>query len=458
MKSGGTMEFIGREEESSILEREYGERSSLVIIYGRRRVGKTALIDNFLRDKTNSMYFLATEESVVLNLERFSSSVSGLLGIPGARFSDWESALDAATKYGKTVIAIDEFQYLAQSDPAIPSIFQHAWDTILSKRDVMLILCGSFIGMMERYTLNYSSPLYGRRTASLKLGPLTFSDVCSVSKGVGYRDLVERYAVTGGVPRYMEIMNGPSLEDDVYRHIVSRNGILYEEPLFLLKDEVKDPVNYISILRMIAAGNRKISDIAGRMEVPSNRISPYLSTLIDMGIVERMVPVTENSPERCRNGIYRIKDGLIGFWFSFVYPYKEYLDKGYTSAAMENFRTRFDEAFVSFRFEDVCREIAACELEGYTKTGSYWNKDMEIDVVAVDPDGRRIFAGECMFRREEKVTTKVLELLKAKCSKVRDFEGYSMEYGLFSTSGFDENLKARAEEEGVRLFDLSGSP
>ena len=120
------MEFIGREEESSILEREYGERSSLVIIYGRRRVGKTALIDNFLRDKTNSMYFLATEESVVLNLERFSSSVSGLLGIPGARFPDWESALDAATKYGKTVIAIDEFQYLAQSDPAIPSIFQHA--------------------------------------------------------------------------------------------------------------------------------------------------------------------------------------------------------------------------------------------------------------------------------------------------------------------------------------------
>ncbi|WP_400237381.1 ATP-binding protein [Methanomethylophilus alvi] len=179
------MEFIGREEESSILEREYGERSSLVIIYGRRRVGKTALIDNFLRDKTNSMYFLATEESVVLNLERFSSSVSGFLGIPGARFSDWESALDAATKYGKTVIAIDEFQYLAQSDPAIPSIFQHAWDTILSKRDVMLILCGSFIGMMERYTLNYSSPLYGRRTASLKLGPLTFSDVCSYRRGSG---------------------------------------------------------------------------------------------------------------------------------------------------------------------------------------------------------------------------------------------------------------------------------
>ena len=158
------------------------------------------MIDNFLRDKTNSMYFLATEESVVLNLERFSSSVSGLLGIPGARFPDWESALDAATKYGKTVIAIDEFQYLAQSDPAIPSIFQHAWDTILSKRDVMLILCGSFIGMMERYTLNYSSPLYGRRTASLKLGPLTFSDVCSVSKGVGYRDLVERYAVTEASP------------------------------------------------------------------------------------------------------------------------------------------------------------------------------------------------------------------------------------------------------------------
>ena len=155
------MEFIGRKEELSILEDEYGKRSSLVIIYGRRRVGKTALIDNFLRNKVNSIYFLATEESSPLNLERFSSSVSKLLGIPSAMFQDWESALDAATKGGKTVVAIDEFQYLAQADPALPSVFQHAWDTILSKRDVMLILCGSFIGMMEKYTLNYSSPLYG---------------------------------------------------------------------------------------------------------------------------------------------------------------------------------------------------------------------------------------------------------------------------------------------------------
>lgn len=452
------MEFIGRKEESSILEDEYGKRSSLVIIYGRRRVGKTALIDNFLRNKVNSLYFLATEESSPLNLERFSSSVSKLLGIPSAMFRDWESALDAATKGRKTVVAIDEFQYLAQADPALPSVFQHAWDTILSKRDVMLILCGSFIGMMEKYTLNYSSPLYGRRTASIKLGPLTFSDVCSVSKGIAYRSLVERYAVTGGVPRYMEIMNGTSLEEDVCRHIFSRNGILHEEPLFLLKDEVKDPVNYISILRTIAAGNRKVSDIAGRMEVPSNRLSPYLSTLTDMEILERAVPVTENNPERCRNGIYRIKDGLIGFWFAFVYPYMEYLDKGHADAAMENFRARFDESFASFAFENICREIAANELKGYRKTGSYWDRDTEIDVVAVDPDGRRIFAGECKFRREEKVTVKVLESLKAKCAKVRDFEGYSLEYGMFSVSGFDENLKAEAEKEGVRLFDLSGCP
>ncbi len=452
------MEFIGRKEESSILEDEYGKRSSLVIIYGRRRVGKTALIDNFLRNKVNSLYFLAIEESSPLNLERFSSSVSKLLGIPSAMFRDWESALDAATKGRKTVVAIDEFQYLAQADPALPSVFQHAWDTILSKRGVMLILCGSFIGMMEKYTLNYSSPLYGRRTASIKLGPLTFSDVCSVSKGIAYRSLVERYAVTGGVPRYMEIMNGTSLEEDVRRHIFSRNGILHEEPLFLLKDEVKDPVNYISILRTIAAGNRKVSDIAGRMEVPSNRLSPYLSTLTDMEILERAVPVTENNPERCRNGIYRIKDGLIGFWFAFVYPYMEYLDKGHADAAMENFRARFDESFASFAFENICREIAANELKGYRKTGSYWDRDTEIDVVAVDPDGRRIFAGECKFRREEKVTVKVLESLKAKCAKVRDFEGYSLEYGMFSVSGFDENLKAEAEKEGVRLFDLSGCP
>ncbi|MCQ2079892.1 MAG: ATP-binding protein, partial [archaeon] len=269
------MEFIGREEELEILEREYARRSSFTVVYGRRRVGKTTLVRRFAEGR-ESLYFLATEESVTENLARFSRMVSSELGFEGIRFARWHDALEAVTRGGKKVIIIDEFPYIASSDPSIPSQFQEIWDNTLKDREVMLILCGSFKGMMERYVLNRTSPLYGRRTATLKLRPLEFKTIRRAYPDRDVRELLEEYACHGGVPKYMEILEGMDLREGILRNIANRNGVLFEEPLFLLNGETRNPVSYISIMNCMAKGNVQLKDIAGSMEVPSNTLTPYL--------------------------------------------------------------------------------------------------------------------------------------------------------------------------------------
>lgn len=450
------MEFIGRKHELETLNREYGRKCSFVVVYGRRRIGKTTLLQEFAKDK-DSIYFMADQEHGSGNLRNFSDSVCKKINMPGASFNSWTDALDALTRESKRIIIIDEFQYLVQSDPSVPSAFQVAWDTVLKNREVMLILCGSYIGLMEKHTLNYSSPLYGRRTASIKLGKLELDEIEGSFPDMTGRQLIEYYAVTGGVPKYMEIFGEDSLRENIKHHVFNRNGFLYEEPLFLLANEVKDPVNYLSILRSIAAGNRKLSDIAGNMEVRSNVLSPYLNTLIELDIVERRVPVTENNPGGGRNGMYCIKDNFISFWFAFVYPYRRFLESGTDADALRNFDSRFIDWHVSFVFEEICRaRLRTRALVGgtYTKIGSYWEKGIEIDVVAVDPVNKKIFAAECKYT-SKRISASVLESLVDKCTRARGFTGYDVTYGIFSAGGFDDGLKKMAAERGVLLVDMS---
>lgn len=447
------MEFIGRTKELAILDEEYRKQSSFVIIYGRRRVGKTRLIEQFLMDKSNAVYFQATEVINNWNLEQFSHAVCVSLGYPDYAFKGWAEAFDAASAREKVVIAIDEFQYLVQADPSLPSLLQSVWDNVLSRRQVMLVLCGSHLGMMERYTLNHSSPLYGRRTAVIKLSPLSFLE----AYGKVSAENVRRYAVTGGVPKYLELFDGLSLEEGISRNILSSSGFLHEEPLFLLGIEVKEPLNYISILRSVASGNRKLSDICGSMEIQNNRLGPYLETLGRMGILERHTPVPIKGNGNLRNGLYTISDNFLRFWFGFVFPYLSELDSGRPARAAEHIRRHLDDSLASFVFEDVCREVASKELTEYSGFGAYWEKDLEIDILAVDEARKRIFAGECKFH-QGKVTLSVLEHLRSQCMKIRGTEGYSFEYGLFSVSGFDSGLVKVAEESGVRLFDFSDRP
>ena len=250
--------FIDRNDEFAVLEKEYAaSRSSLVILYGRRRVGKTALISEFIKNK-HALYYLATEESEAQNRSSFREVAADYTGNPllgqatNATWKDIFQAILAQPSQQKKVIVIDEFQYFGKSNQAFPSIFQKIWDTMLKDANIMVILCGSLITMMESQALSYSSPLYGRRTAQIKLRQIPFRYYSDFFPGHSRRELVERYSVTGGVPKYIELFED---QEDILKaieeNVLNPSGFLYEEPAFLLQHEVSDIGNYFSIINHI---------------------------------------------------------------------------------------------------------------------------------------------------------------------------------------------------------------
>lgn len=254
------MNFIGRKEELNTLEKEFRRDGSFVVIYGRRRIGKTTLIKEFIKDK-QAFYFLATEEVESQSMKRLAGVVARVTGnsmLQRVTFTDWLDLFREIANYRpeeKKVLVIDEFPYLVKTNAAFPSILQNAWDEILKDSNVMLILCGSLISMMQKHALSHDSPLYGRRSAQIRLKPLPFTDLYAV-QGQPFSQAVEQYSVTGGVPKYLEFFEpGEDLYRQIQEVVLSKNGFLYEEPNFLLKDEVQSANSYFSIIRAIADGN-----------------------------------------------------------------------------------------------------------------------------------------------------------------------------------------------------------
>ena len=256
----------------------------------------------------------------------------------------------------KKLLIIDEFPYMVNANSAFPSILQWIWDEWFQNQNIMLILCGSLIHMMEKYTLHYSSPLYGRRTGQIKLRQIDFMQYNKFYEGMCYRDLVERYAVTGGVPRYIELFNGENhIFDEIERLALSSDGLLFEEPEFLLRHEVQEIGSYFSIIKSIAAGNSKQGKIGADIGVKQTSLPKYLKTLIDMDILVREVPVTENNPEKSKMSLYRINDNFIRFWFRFIYPERGRLELGQTDYVLERIKADFSDNHVAHIYETVCR-------------------------------------------------------------------------------------------------------
>lgn len=458
------MEFIGRKREMEKLEAEYSRDSSFVVIYGRRRVGKTTLIKEFLKNKT-AFYFLATEEIESQSMKRLAGVVTRTTKnrlLQNATFTDWLDLFQVIADYEpekKKVFVIDEFPYLVKTNSAFPSILQNAWDEVLKDKNVMLILSGSLIGMMQKHALSYDSPLYGRRTSQMRLAPLPFTDIYVV-QSLSFTESVEQYAVTGGVPKYLEFFeDGRKLTEQIKDAVLSKNGFLYEEPFFLLKSESMTAVNYFSIIKAIADGNHKIGKIAGVLGIESSKLTPYLSTLSDLGFVEKRTPVTEKKPEKSRKGLYFIADNFIRFWFKYVYPYKGELELDNMQIVLEEMKKDFETKFVAFAYEDICKDIFAnlCKRGVIdfvpSRIGAYWlndyTGDTEIDVMAVDNQNKRIFAGECKYHRNP-VDAPVYYALKEKvldAGEIRkSYPGYDVIYGVFSKSGFAQRMLDAARE------------
>ena len=452
------MKFLGREKEILDLEKEYARDGGFVVIYGRRRIGKTTLIKQFIKSKT-AFYFLATKEVESQSMKRFAGVIARTTGnsvMQKAAFSDWLDLFQAVADYKpneKKVLVIDEFPYLVKVNDSFPSILQNAWDEILKDSNVMLILCGSLISMMKKHALSYESPLYGRRTAQMRIAPLPFTTVYENQK-LSFEEAAEQYSITGGVPKYMEFFSdGQPLYEQIKENVLSKNGFLYEEPNFLLTDEVQVLTNYFSIIKVIADGNHKLGTIAGILGLETSALTPYLKTLSELGFTEKQVPVTEKNAEKTRKGLYFISDNFLRFWFRYVYPYKGELELDNTQISLDELDKDFKEKFVAFAYEDICKEIFArlCSDKAIdftpSKIGSYWLNDKsgntQIDVMAVDTVNKRLFAGECKYHNQPIDADVYFELVKKvdNSSEIKSaFKDYTVIYGVFSKSGFTSRM------------------
>ena len=460
--------FIDRTPELSTLKSEYDKKGAgLIVIYGRRRVGKTTLIREFLKNKPH-IYFLADKQIETELIGRLRNSISEYLKDPNLaeiEFKTWDSLFDYWIRHAdfsnKVVFIIDEFQYLASVNNAFPTIFQRVWDDKLKERNILVILCGSLINMMYSTTLSYNSPLYGRRTGQIKLDPVSFKYFHNFFPHVSDEKLIELYSVIGGVPKYIEIFNPQkNVFENIKEHILEKKGYLYAEPRFILSEEVSETTTYFSILKTIASGRHKMGNIASRLMTSTQNLTGYFNMLIDLGILERRVPVTEAMPEKSKMGLYFIKDNFFRFWFRYVFANQNYLEMENTDYVFRKVKDEFDE-FVSLTFEDIAaniffdqKVIRSLPFEP-EKWGRWWDRKNEIDLVAINSSEKKALFIECKWSKRL-VDIDVLTDLKNKASQVDWFKDEREDYfAIISKKGFTKRLVELAEREGIMLRSIS---
>ncbi len=359
---GGKL-FLNRVDELSVLEKEFVKNgSAFTVIYGRRRVGKTALISEFIKNKTH-IYFYATEMPLNRQLDFLKEQCADMLkkeylrNISFNSFEQFFLFLADSMPNEKLVFVIDEFQELCKLDTSFSSMLQKVWDTKLKNLNIYLILCGSVISMMYSEVLNYNAPLYGRRTSNIKLAPLMFHHISAFT---GVDDLETQmmiYASFGTVPKYLEMYDkNAGFIENIKENILNKNSYLYQEIRFLLKDEIADHTTYFRILEIIANGETKIGAIASKVGMPTPHLSRYMQKLIDLELIEKEIPVTEKEPIKSKLGRYRIKDNFLAFWFYFVYRNYSYLEIGNIDHVVSEIESNFNEKFVSFAYEQYAKK------------------------------------------------------------------------------------------------------
>ncbi|MEI6287772.1 MAG: ATP-binding protein [Bacillota bacterium] len=459
--------FYGRENERAFLQGQFERReAALVVVYGRRRIGKTTLLEKFAGNK-KQLYFLATEESEQANFDKFCAIAADVLtdNIFLELRSDWEMAFKLIAEKSvneRVVVVLDEFQYLCSANSAFSSIIQRCWDGFLKNANIMLILCGSHIGMMESQTLNYTSPLYGRRTGQIRLKQLAYAEMRPVFADDGAYARILRYSVCGGVPKYAEAFIGRGdLLEQISRDVLDKNGFLYEEPFFLLSKELTSTGNYFSLLKTIAAGDHKIGNIASKLNTMQSQLTKYLKVLIDMDIIERRVPVTESDPSKSKRGLYYITDNFLEFWFKFVYPRRDELETFRKQRAMTEIAKYLPERLAAFVYEDVCIQYVLSEKFEqdtglfFERAGRWWSGNEEIDVVGIAVSEKKIFIAECKYR-ELKLSRIQLDTIvsKLRIAEINsNFAGdFQKIFAIFSVNGFEPDAMEFAQVNNIMLF------
>jgi hypothetical protein len=457
--------FINRKAELELLARLYeSDRAELYVLYGRRRVGKTELLRAFCEDKPH-LFFIATLAADAEQLSTFSQQIWAFTHpeIPeGFTFPSWEAAFRAlADLPGRPLVILDEFTYLMSGNKAIASILQKVWDERLKNTRVKLVLCGSYIGMIETEVLGYQAPLYGRRTHSTLLEPLDLPSAAQFFPNYSPEEQFLAWALLGGMPYYLRAFSDrQDIFSNIRAHILdAQGGELFNEPRLLLMEELREPRNYFSILRAIAQGNTRLNEIAQASGVgAANTVARYLDLLQQMRLVTRRVPANEHQPEKNKRGLYEIDDHFLRFWFRYVHPNQSSLSLGLADAILEQ-RIQPDLGhFVAGAFEEASRKhIAWLARQGQLpflpeRIGAWWERDAEIDILAVSRVEGQALVGECKWSQKP-VGTNVLEQLQQKAQALSG-EFAQLHYALFSRSGFTPALEIQARDEGVALYRL----
>lgn len=460
--------FIGREKELNELEKLYAaDQFQMPVIYGRRRIGKSTLIQEFAKNK-KAVLFTAIESSAQRNLELFSQNIYKILApeLPAlSAFPTFEAAFDflnESARKERLIVVIDEYPYLAAADKSISSILQLYIDQKFKNGKMYLILCGSSMSFMENQVLGYQSPLYGRRTAQFKIQPFDYETASRFVPGYSAEDKALVYGVTGGVPRYLELfMSDFSVHENIIRLFFNDSGYLYEEPGNLLKQELREAGTYNTVIEAVAAGANRINEISTKTHLDPPTVSYCLKTLISLEIVEKENSITDENNRKKVS--YMISDQMFRFWYRFV-------PDGISMIVSRDGKSYYEQAvkpllsdYMGKVFENMCKnylmEMSRQKKLPFIilKIGRWWGnnpikkREEKIDLIGVNNIEKRMILGECKYRNE-KLSLETLKKLEERSSLLPGH--LQQHFILFSKSGFTDTVRKYAENNNIILITL----
>ena len=457
--------FIGRIDELSELNRLYRQDGfRFIVVYGRRRVGKTALLTEFIKDK-DAIFYISIEHNDKSALDSFSAKVFDRFpssAFLSDSFPSWDHALGYIAEQAggkKIVLVVDEYPYLVSGNASISSILQKHIDTDFQNTNLFLILCGSSMNFMQNQVLGYKSPLYGRRSAQFLIKPFDYYDAGLFFPDASDEEKMLAYAVCGGIPQYLNAVAGHTdVLDGIRACFFKKTGILFEEPGNLLKQELREPAVYNTLITSIANGASKLNEISTKSGEDNKKCAKYLKSLLDLQIIRKEQPYGVRAE---RNGIYILMDNMFKFWYRYIPPNLPNIEAGWGSEILQSRVLPGLSAYIGHIFEDACREYmfrqnGSADLPFmFNGAGRWWGANPktksqeEIDILA--DDGKKAVFGECKWTQAE-VGMDTLEDLRRKSLL---FERYTEKwYVLFSRKGFSSAVADCAKRGEVKLVDL----
>ncbi len=472
------MKFVGRQKELKILETFYqSPEAGLLILYGRRRIGKTRLISTFLESHSNhsQFYWVATTHNEAYQLRDFSQSIltyDPRISTPPTddfTFSNWENALDHLAAIVELenrphLLVLDEFTYLLRNEPAISSVFQKVWDHRLSQiPHLKLILTSSLIGMMARQVFSYQAPLYGRATVQLRLRPLSYAAIHELFPQRHVDERVAILGVTGGVPAYLELFTRTkNFVSALSDHCLAPGSIMLTDPAIIIYEQLQEPQTYESIISAITFGFHQWSSIAKMSGVTDTAIGHYLKILQELEFIEKREPIL--APSKSKRGRYYVKDHFLRFYYRFIVPQLSAIERGYQEAAAAKIQAELRAFLGTHVFEELCREwVWAAAMSGNLDfvpedVGSYWRRHrgqgVQLDIVAAAPRQKRLLIGEAKWGRKPLSRNILTDLVRRSQRMPQVAEGWQTQYALFAREGFTVALKEYVESIDARMISL----